>query len=96
MTGGADSMDLHAAVHVELDAGAVARQVAGEVQARAGDVVGHAEAAERDRLGDLGPLLVAQLALLDVGLDQPRGDRVDADLVGAELARHRARQAAAG
>src|SRR6185436_6365923 len=39
---GAGSVNQHAAVHVERDAGAVAGQVAGEVEAGAGDVVGDA------------------------------------------------------
>src|SRR6185436_2466598 len=53
------SVNQHAAVHVERDAGAVAGQVAGQVQACACHVVGHAEAAERDVFGDLGLALVA-------------------------------------
>src|SRR6185369_8471979 len=86
-------MNQHAAIHVERDAGAVQREVTGEEDAGAGDVVSSAQAGERDGLGDLGLLVFAELALDDVGADQAGRDAVDADANGAELARHRACQA---
>src|SRR5262245_34037328 len=64
------SVNQHAAVHVERDAGTVGREVAGEKQAGACHVGRDAQAGERDRFGDLRLFLVAELALLDVGLDQ--------------------------
>src|SRR5262245_38982813 len=90
---GEGSVIQHSAVDVGCDAGAIAREIAGKEEAGAGDVSRPADAAERDVARDLGPALGAQLVLVDVGGDQARGDAVDADVVGAELARHRARQA---
>ena len=88
------SVNQHAAVHVERDAGAVRGQVAGEEDARARDVVGTAEPGERDRLGDLGLLLVASACpcVMSVSIS-PGVIELTRMLIGTELARHRARQA---
>ena len=48
------SVDEHAAVDVDDGAGDVGGEVGGEEQVDVGDVVGVAEAAERDALDDLG------------------------------------------
>lgn len=87
------SVNQHPAVDVERDARQVARQVAQQEQARMGDVGGFAEPAERYALDDVLAHVGRQLVAGDVGLDQAGRDRIDADPVGAEFARHRLREA---
>lgn len=86
------AVNQHAAIHVQRDAGAILGQVACQEHHAAGDVVGFANAAQRNGIEDGRALLLGDLALVDVGGDQARGDAVHTDVVGAELARHGLRQ----
>src|ERR1700722_5219511 len=86
------SMYEHAAVHVERDAREVGRQVADQKEAGVGDVGGVAEPAEGNPLDDVDAHVIGELAAGDVGLNQTRRDRVDANAVGTELASHGARE----
>ena len=57
------SVNQHAAVHIQRDAGAVLREVAAQEDAGTADVVGTAQARQRNGLGDFGLLFFGELAL---------------------------------
>src|ERR1700712_4977071 len=87
------SVNQHPAIDVERNTREICRQVAREEQAWVRDVVRVAEAAKRNALDDVGAHLRRELVAGDVGLDEARCDRVDADAVRAEFTRHRTGEA---
>src|ERR1700761_5808327 len=86
------SIHVHAAVDVQLRSGDVAGLARGQERHRLRDLLGLAEAAQRDLRQQRGFLRLGQ-ALGHVGLDEARRDAVDGDVAAAQLARQRARHA---
>src|SRR3954470_8136190 len=86
------SIHVHAAGDVQLRAGDVAGLPRGQERHRLRDLLGLAEAVQRDLLQQRGLLGLGQ-DIGHVGLDEARGDAVDGDVAAAELARQRPRHA---
>src|SRR5437773_7482988 len=83
------SVNEHPAVDIQRDAGQIRGQVAREKETAVRHVYRVTKAIERYALEDFDLELRRKLAAGNVGLDEPRRDRVDADVVSAELACHR-------
>src|SRR6201991_1867173 len=86
------SIHVHAAVDVQLGPGDVAGLARGQERHRLRDLLGPAEAIQRDLLQQRGLLRLGQ-HVGHVGLDETRRDAVDRDVAAAQLARQRARHA---